>query len=376
MSQEKCLHLTHTDIRSDSRILKEMASLVEAGFSVAGVGLEIDEGEKKSEVTFRGDVSLLRLASRSWLFLPRTLRHVISLFELIFKMLPRAIGYRPDVIHCHDTLVLPIGVVAKFFTGAKLIYDAHELESDRNGLTPFQGSLTLAVEKLLWAFVDALIVVSPSIERWYHKKIGKKNSVVILNSPVFSDATDVSDDYLRRRFSVPFGEKIFVYVGILGPGRGIDLLVDAFTKSDIKSHVVFLGFGVLKKTLVELSSRHSNLHIHEPVPHAQVVPIVRSADFGICLIENVSLSDYLCLPNKLFEYCFAGVPVLASNFPDIQTVVSEFNLGECCAPEPGEIARAIRKLETQATKAQVGDVSALGWQAQEQKLIRIYRSTL
>ncbi|MBK9624803.1 MAG: glycosyltransferase [Rhodocyclaceae bacterium] len=71
---------------------------------------------------------------------------------------------KPDVVHCHDTLVLPLGVIVKLFTRATLIYDAHELESDRNGLTELQGRLTLWVERWLWQFVDALIVVNPSIQ--------------------------------------------------------------------------------------------------------------------------------------------------------------------------------------------------------------------
>ena len=61
----------------------------------------------------------------------------------------RAIRQKPDLIHCHDVLVLPLGVIVKLITRAKLIYDAHELESDRNGLSKFDGFLTLHFERLL-----------------------------------------------------------------------------------------------------------------------------------------------------------------------------------------------------------------------------------
>lgn len=370
---KKVLNLTHTDIESDSRILKEMGALASAGYHVSGIGVVLDEGAEKSDIAFKADIDAIKLYSRKLTFLPRTLRHVASICELVAKMLPRAIRQRPDVIHCHDTLVLPLGVIVKFFTRAKLIYDAHELESDRNGLTRLQGLLTLRMEKVLWRFVDALIVVSPSIERWYHDYVGPKRSAIILNSPLFSEGLPQDEDYLRRKFSIPVGRKVFVYVGILGHGRGIDLLIEAFKDSKVSSHVVFLGYGELSDQLKRLEALHPNIHVHDAVPHSQVVPVVQSADFGLCLVQNVSLSDYYCLPNKLFEYCFAGVPVLASDFPDIRSVLEEYGVGECCKLQPSNIRDAILRLERSAPIFRFASLAPLTWQAQEQKLVALYQ---
>lgn len=373
---KKSLHLTHTDIESDSRILKEMEALAGSGYMVSGLGVMLNEGAKRSAIPFKADISAIRLSSRELTFLPRTVRHALSLCELMIKMLPRAIWQRPDVVHCHDTLALPLGVIVKLFTGAKLVYDAHELESDRNGLTSLQSRLTLFAEKLLWRFVNALIVVSPSIQNWYQKDVGPKPSAVVLNSPLFSDVGGQESDYLRKKFSIPADRKVFIYVGILGPGRGLDLITQSFTNPEITSHVVFLGYGELADELKQLAAAHSNIHIHEAVPHSQVVPIVRSADFGLCLVQNVSLSDYYCLPNKLFEYCFAGVPVLASNFPDIRTVLTEYGIGECCDLNPDDIKRVILELENSDKHFKFADVTPLSWQAQEQKIANLYQQIL
>ncbi|MGE8498729.1 MAG: glycosyltransferase [Pseudomonas sp.] len=370
------LHLTHTDIESDSRILKEMGALAAAGYAVSGIGVVLDEGAEKSTISFKADIDAIQLRSRKMTFLPRTLRHVVSLCELVAKMLPRAIRQRPDVIHCHDTLVLPLGVIVKLFTRAKLVYDAHELESDRNGLTRLQGALTLRLEKMLWRFVDALIVVSPSIERWYHETVGPKQSAVILNSPLFSEGLQQDEDYLRAKFSIPAESKIFIYVGILGHGRGIDLLTEAFRDPQVSSHVVFLGYGELRDELKRQAALHSNMHVHDAVPHSQVVSIVQSADFGLCLVQDVSLSDYYCLPNKLFEYCFAGVPVLASDFPDIRAVLSEYGIGEPCKLHADEIRDAILRLECSQSRFQFASLAPLSWQAQEQKLVALYQQCL
>lgn len=373
---KKSLHLTHTDIEFDSRILKEMGALARAGYAVSGIGVVLDEGAQKSSIPFDSDIEALTLRSRKLNFLPRTLRHVVTLFELVVKMVPRAIRQRPNVIHCHDTLALPLGVIVKVFTGAKLVYDAHELESNRNGLTKLQGTLTLLAEKLLWRFVDALIVVSPSIDNWYRETIGPKRSAVILNSPLFSEACSQEDDYLRKKFSIPTYSKVFIYVGILGQGRGIDLLCEAFKDPEVASHVVFLGYGELSDKLKNLAADYPNIHVHDAVGHSQVVPIVQSADFGLCLVQEVSLSDYYCLPNKLFEYCFAGVPVLASDFPDIRAVLSEYGLGECCKLALDEVRQAILALERSEKSYTFADLTPLSWQAQEQKLLDLYEQCL
>lgn len=370
------LHLTHTDIRTDSRILKELRSLNGAGYSVRGVGVVLEEGSKASSIDFEAEVGHITLHSREFRFLPRTLRHVCSLFELTVKMLSRSLRSRSKVVHCHDTLVLPLGVIVKVLTGAKLIYDAHELESDRNGITALQSRLTRLVERMLWRFVDGLIVVSPSIEKWYNDNIGAKRSVVILNSPVFHEDHSTRSDYLRQTFSIPKDCRIFVYVGILGRGRGLELISDVFAQPGMKAHVVFLGFGEMADELKDKAAATTNIHLHEAIPHASVVPVLRSASFGFCLVENVSLSDYCCLPNKLFEYCFAGLPVLASDFPDIRAVVDEYELGVCFVPDRAGLTKVVKDLERAEKRVISTDLRPLSWQAQEEKLVEFYARVL
>ena len=100
---------------------------------------------------------------------------------------------------------------------------------------------------------------------------------------------------------------------------------------------------------------------------------MRSADYGLCLIERASLSDYYCLPNKLFEYCFARVPVLASAFPDISRVVEQYSLGVCCEPDPASIRAALDQLIKSRAVRVTSDITALSWEAQASRLTAAYR---
>jgi len=367
----KILHLSHTDIRSDSRILKEIFSLTRNGYSVNGIGIHADDGSKRSDFDANAEILILQLFARKLTFLPKTLKHLLVFFEMMIKMIPSAILTRPIIVHCHDTSVLPIAVIVKFFTKAKLIYDAHELESNRNGLTQLQGKLIFFVENILWQFIDHLIVVSPSIQQWYQETIGSKSSDVILNSPTISNQHQSKDNYLRTKFSISKKCLIFIYVGILGKGRGLEKVIEVFSDLEDSAHLILLGYGEFADQLK--NNQFNNIHLHEPVPHAEVVGIIQSADYGLCLIERISLSDYYCLPNKLFEYCFAGVPVIASDFPDIRTLVSEYNIGICCDPDSHSLNRAILSLINSQPKFIFNDLSILSWQEQEHKLLHLYQ---
>lgn len=371
----KILHLTQTDIRNDSRILKEMRSAYHNNFDVYGVGMSLNEieTEKSKDIDYL-NVMTLNIISNRIKSLPKPIKHTLTLLEFLAKSTLYSISLKPDIIHCNDTLVLPIGVFIKFFTKSKLVYDAHELESNRNGLSKNLGKATLLVEKKLWKYVDGLIVVSPSIQKWYIDNIGHKKSTIVLNSPVFESLPNVKSTYLRDKFSIPKDDKIFIYIGILGTGRGIDLILESFKNVD-NAHVVFLGYGDYFERLAELEKLHSNIHLHDAVEHHKVVEIASSADVGLCLIENVSLSDYYCLPNKLFEYIFGGLPVLASNFPDISYVVEKYSLGVCVDLDTQSIKEGIDSFASESSSFDIEqhNLSDLSWQKQESNLISLYK---
>lgn len=372
------LHLTHTDIKSDSRILKEMQSLATvANYKVSGIGIhKIEELDRKSNLVDNIEIYSLDIKSRKWKFLPSFVRHTLTLVEFYFKLFVLSLKLKPKIIHSNDVLVLPIGVLVKIFTKSKLIYDAHELESEKNGISRFKSKIIFFTEKVLWKFIDHLIVVSPSIENWYKEKIDKKKSEVIMNSPVLlKDKNSNKDDYLRKKFGIPTDKRIFIYVGGLVQGRGIETLLNVFKNEKIESHIVFLGYGKLDSKILSLSQKHLNIHIHNAVSHEKVVPISKSADVGVCFIQNISLSDYYCLPNKLFEYAFSRIPVLASNFPDIKKVVQKYKLGKCSELSENEIFNIVKEFEEMEyiEKIDESKLYDLSWQAQEEKLFKIYK---
>jgi glycosyltransferase involved in cell wall biosynthesis len=351
-----------------------MAALADHKRTVAGIGVTPSGSESDAVSIFPNfTTDLIKLNSQRINFIPDILKKTLVVLEITVKMFRRAKKLNPHIIHCHDTPVLPLGLALKLFTGAKIIYDAHELESERAGVSKLACQLTLFVEKISWKYIDRLIVVSPSIQSWYIKKIGFKKSEIVLNSPIVK-FEDSNKEYLRDKFSIPKDSLIFIYNGMFFHGRGIELITRVFQQSNIQSHIVFLGDGDMKGELLRVAKDHNNIHLHERVPHEDVVPITRGADVGLVLTENISLSYYFSLPNKLFEYAFSGIPVLASNTPDILETVKKYDLGECCNIDFDSLYNGVLKFENEKLirKFNYSDLGDLSWDAQKVKLRKLY----
>jgi glycosyltransferase involved in cell wall biosynthesis len=378
------LHLSHTDIRYDSRILKELDSLERLDtYDLVGIGVSKIEGAPNQESDIKAKIITVDLVTKRLKFLPRALRYSINMIELTTRFLIMGIRLKPSVVHCHDTLVLPVGVLIKLFTNCKLVYDAHELESNKNAQTKVMSFGTLFIEKHCWGYIDLLITVSESILDWYQVNLGKKKGILVLNAPKIETFFHEeggrygnSTKYFNSLYGFPEDKLVFVYLGIFGKGRGIEMIMDVFGTRNIDAHVVFVGYGELVNLIESYSKIFSNIHCHSPVPHEQVVKLISSADVGLCLVENVSLSDYYCLPNKLFEYCFAGLHVLGSDFPEIRKLIERYSLGACCSLDHESIFSAISKIIEIKPERRTGLISELSWDAQADRLRHAYREMI
>jgi glycosyltransferase involved in cell wall biosynthesis len=380
---ERLLILTHSDASTDSRIIKTHEVCVVSGRQTLSIGVVDPEPGQISKST--KDVFLIKNRIRDFrdalAAKPKAGSFFSKLFfiaiylELAIKMLTRGIAFRPQVIHCNDWFVLPIAAVIKFLTKSKLIYDDHELESQTTNDPNFPSLFIERLERFLWPSIDYLITVSPSIETWYQTEMGPKPSEVILNSPVFSSLSEINNgktdrSYLRKKYGLSDSTTIYLYIGMLSVGRGIEIILDAFDATKTNSAVIFLGYGNYRERIETQGLKSKNVFVHDRVPHGQVVGIARNADFGLCLIENVSLSDYFCIPNKLLEYAFSGIPVVASKLPEIKRVVDEYQLGQCFDNSVEQLMEVLTMNEKKPVvkRSNDKDLFPLSWEAQAIKL--------
>jgi glycosyltransferase involved in cell wall biosynthesis len=384
----KILYITHTNPNNDSRVLKVLEAGLDGGNICLSLGIQRGQRIRDSKYSYSvGSVSKKFL---NFYFKKKKGFVIINLFlnfiiwsEIFMKMMIRGLRFRPEIIHCHDWFMLPAATLLKIVFKSKLIYDAHELESECQGMPRSLKLLARTTESIIWTKVDVFITVSKSIETWYFDKYGNKKSLIVFNSPqIVSESFEVEnqDRYnLRKIFSISARSKIYLYSGRLTSGRGIELILKSFLSINSDAVLVFLGEGPLSTKIKDLSEKHSNIFHHPSVEHNNVVKVARSADFGLCLIEDASLSDYYCLPNKLFEYAFANLQVIASNLPEIKKIVTEYSLGECInndVPSLMNIIEVNDSRQVDLKKPLSHDLLEFSWEKQKHKLIGLYSSIL
>ncbi len=285
-------------------------------------------------------------------------------------------GEKVACVNCHSLSVLPLSVLVKTWKRCVLIYDPHELETETAGLRGGRQWLARRVERALIGFADTVCVVNRSIADWYAARYRLKPVWVVRNVPYRSESEPVRTGLLRRAVGLAPDVQLFLYQGLLAPGRGVGLLIDAFAKLPTNRHLVFMGYGELEGHIREAAARHSNIHFMPAVPPEQVKDYTVDADVGISLIENVCLSYYLCLPNKLFEYTACGVPAVVSAFPEMGRFVDEYDCGWKVAPDAQalhDLVAGLTATELAAKRANTRDSGRLYcWQEEEKKLLAMY----
>lgn len=381
----KILSLTHTNPLVDSRILRTVQVQTKIGVPHLVVGISRDN----YKAVVRNNFELVTVNSKKLkqiipekLQVSRVIPNVINFIiflELFFKISIKGIKYRPEIIHAHDFYVLPIAVLIKIFCNSKIIYDAHELESETTHRSKKMRILVNFIEKMCLRKINFFITVSPSILDWYVEKYHFKNSEIILNSPVIDKIMTgkKGSNYFREKYSLPSDTTIYLYLGKLALGRGIHTILDAFTKISPKFIVIFMGAGPLETEIQVLAEKHTNIFLHEQVPHNTVTQISSCADFGLCLIEGVSKSYEYCLPNKLFESIFSGLPIIVSNLPDMRNLVQKYGVGICIDNSSEKLIQTINSVKVSDFDGRLFEFDSLvelSWEFQAQKLERIYTS--
>lgn len=378
------LVITHTDPILDPRVMKILQSAKSLNSQSVVMGInKSGKNHKQSDVIWIRSIALkfMRKPHRNVNLIGNFLRIFFAL-EITLVSIYKGKKLGPSIIYCNDWVMLPASVIIKLLTKSKLIYDAHELESETQELSKFYKVTIKFIEKRLWMHIDYFITVGLEIEKWYLENYGLKNSTVIMNTPYFNLKFKNSKNEnlnLKQIFNLPSNSLVYIFVGYLCPGRSIDLILNAFLKIKSNSYVVFMGNGPFEKMIKSYALLSPKILIHESIDYELLVPLISTADYGLCLVENVSYSDYLSLPNKLFEYAFAETYIVASDLPEIRKIVEHFQIGTTISSNLVDLVdwidkQGILRLRPKAMHSQ--EFELLGWQEQEKKLFEIFSSLI
>lgn len=379
MFSSTILHIVRNSVSHDSRVLKETSEVSTKycdlhELHIAGF---LESGYQLNEELDGRRVFRVNLWTRK---LPKSLVfQALKYLEWTTVLLRRCSRLDIRLIHCHDIEPLPIAVILKKLTGAKLIYDAHELETERNAISGIRKQLSGLAERKCINYVDHIITVSPSIRDWYERQYPNKPVSLVRNIPssVYAGASPFP---LRETLGIHNDALLFLYLGGLSKGRGVEAILEGFEHSDVPHHVLFMGSGPLTDQVKAYAHRCARIHYRSPVPPSEVLSFAQGADIGLCLIEDTCLSYRYCLPNKLFECLLSGLPVLASDLPDQAQIVRDHHAGWVISPQASELTRFLLNLDAHTARelrSGLRDrVSDLRWENEAKVLIGVYEQLL
>jgi glycosyltransferase involved in cell wall biosynthesis len=275
-------------------------------------------------------------------------RRILNGLSFALRALMVARRVRPALVHANDWNTMWSGIAIKLVCGARLVYDSHELWVDRNGRWESRLWL-LASEALFVRVADEVLASSPGHATAIAARYRVTRPTIVRNIPEARPAAASSPIARRGKASNACQAPLVAYVGGLMPGRGLEQAIDAVALlPDVRLRTIGSGSAAYRASLMARAAAlevADRVELCAPVRPGDVTGALAGAAVGLCLIQPICRSYELCLPNKLFEYAAAGLPILASDVPVIASVVRDEGLGVVVAADrPDSVAMGLRHL--------------------------------
>lgn len=373
----RVLMIAASPIAGDVRILREAAALTGDGHRVTVIGKDVPPGFCSTGIALvlsgsgghglRGSARSRNrgpLAAARWLALPEHRRFVWRRWSQGAARIAADLAF--DAVHAHDFVALPLGHALAQTRGVPLVYDAHELWSQRFRVgrpIPLARRRDLTREQQLGAAATAVITVSDGLAARLRHQFGWPSVHVVRNT--FPPLTG------PERETPPTPSQA-LYAGRLGPGRDLETVAAASRRT---------AFPIRLQGPVDadwIRHFHPAHCVVEPAQDPQMVTAsMRRAGLVLVPLTDTCENHRVAMPNKLFQAVAAGVPVVAADVGALGELVRYRGIGVVYRPgSPDSLVAALR-IATQrydrlltAVERVAGEMD---WEVDRQRLITIYR---
>ncbi len=357
------------DLVTDQRVHRMAETLTREGYTVRLVGRKLRHSMPFSGVGVQSH-RFRMLFRRGPLF------YAFFNVRLFFYLLKAG---RPGLLIAVDLDTLPANFLVARIRRVPLVFDSHEYFTEVPELVqrPCTKKIWEQIEKHIVPRLTHAIAVSDSISQAYTEKYSTP-FVTIRNLPrsvIPSHHPEFHDTYTMKYK--------LIYQGALNMGRGIELMIDAMQWLQ-DTMLIVVGDGDIR---VELQRRVHALKLTDRVgfpgriPPEKLVRITAQCSLGLSLEEDFGLNYRYALPNKIFDYIQARIPVLCSDLPEMAAVVKRYGVGEVCiSRDPQQLAGQLRGMlhdgdARKRWKIHLDRAAAeLNWEREEAKLLSVVRS--
>ena len=275
-----------------------------------------------------------------------------------------------DILLANDLDTLLSNLIVSKIRRKKIVYDSHELFSEVPELNkrPFVKNVWLMIEMVCLPNIIYSYTVSPSIAKYYHKKYGS-NMSVIRNFPIYRiKKSNESNNKIKK----------IIYQGAINKDRGIELMIESMVYVDAVLWII--GSGDIIQDIISKVTRLSlenKVKFVGKVHYDALFDITNTCDLGLSFEEDTCLAYRYSLPNKIFDYINAEIPVLISDLPEFKKVINKFNIGMCLSSrKPVDVACQINKILSMPKEYWHQDLKSAKkvfcWKKQEKALLDFF----
>jgi glycosyltransferase involved in cell wall biosynthesis len=260
------------------------------------------------------------------LFTSGPLFYLFFNLRLFFQLLFR----KADLMISNDLDTLAPNFIVSRLKQIPLIYDSHEIFTEVPELTdqPLKKKIWKKVESLIIPRLNYCITVNESIAKWFYDNY-QKEFLSVRNVP--PSLSDTNNRRSRKELNLPEGKKIVLLQGAgININRGAEDLVEAMKFTDESIVLLIIGGGDVLGSLMEKSrnlTQCGKIIFKEKMPPTELRLYTQQSDLGVTIDKPGNLNYELSLPNKIFDYLHAGIPVIASRLKEVEKIIQKYNVG-------------------------------------------------
>ena len=356
------------DLTTDQRVKKVCESLTKLNVDILLIGRLLPESV---ELDRTYDCKRMKLIFN---------RGVLFYAEYNIRLFIILLFSKADVFHANDLDTLLANYLASKLRRKPLVFDAHEYFT---GVPEIQNRILVKktwsqIENWIFPKLDYVFTVNDAIALRYHKQFGKEMKVM-RNIP---RKRKVKRFKSKHELHIPEDKNIIITQGAgINIDRGIEEAVEAM---QYLNNICFIIIGNgdviphLKKRVLQLKLENSVIFKNK-MPYEEMMQYTHHAELGLTLDKDTNTNYKLSLPNKLFDYIHAGIPILASKIMEVEKIVHHYNIGLLIENhDPRHIAHQIEtalkeNLKTKYESSLEKAAQELCWEHEEKKLIKLYK---
>ena len=359
------------DLVTDNRVNKTCMALIECGYDVTLVGRKLSNS----------------LPIPNWTFKTIRLKMIFKkgpLFYFFFNLRLFFVGLinKTDLFYANDLDTLaPMFLLSKL-KKKPLIYDSHELFCEVPELKDSK------IKKAIWQKLEGYIIpklktcitVNDSIAKIYEAKY---------NVPfyIIRNISDFDQSFIpksRVQLSLPEDKKIILLQGAgINVDRGAEELIDAM--EFVQNAVLYIiGSGDVWENLKQKVLFNKNIQnkvvLINKLPKSELINYTFNADIGLSIDKNTNLNYLYSLPNKIFDYIQAEIPILASRLPEIENIILQYKIGDFIDDHnPKTIANKLNEMLYSQQLSSYKKYLAIAkkeitWKSEKEKLLTIIKN--